>query len=170
MFSSLVWIINSKYLLKFKHTTKIVWVAVAWTCGFLTFFGSFQLLGVNDTLGFILSLIASIICGAFTSFGNSTIVGFMKAIPAENVLGWSSGTGIAGISGSGTYLLFKTIGLQFDSVPYVDRGVSDPHPGDDSVCGELQADPKAQGPGRQKYRQSYRVGGTERARAEGQKR
>ena len=144
MFSSIVRIINSKYLLKFKHMTKILWVAIAWTCGFLTFFGSFQLLGVNNTLGFILSLFASIICGAFTSVGSSTIVGFMKAIPAENVLGWSSGTGIAGISGSGTYLLFKTIGLQFDSVNNVDRGVFNPYPNDRSLCHKLQADPQPQ--------------------------
>jgi hypothetical protein len=124
--------------------TKIIWVAVAWTCGFLIFFVAFQLLGINDTLGFVISLFASIICGAFTSVGNSTIVGFMKAIPPENVLGWSSGTGIAGISGSGTYLLFKVIGLEFDSVASVDSDVSHPHTCSYSLCGELQADPEPQ--------------------------
>ncbi len=121
LFSSLVWVVNSRFLLHFRHMTKVVWVAVAWACGFLLFFGAFQLLGVNDTLGFVISLLASVVCGTFTSVGNSTIVGFMKAIPPENVLGWSSGTGIAGITGSGVYLLLKTLGLDFDSVATADQ-------------------------------------------------
>jgi hypothetical protein len=119
--------------------TKITWVAIAWTCGFLMFFGAFQLLGVNDTLGFVVSLFASIICGAFTSVGSSTIVGFMKALPAENVLGWSSGTGIAGISGSGIYLLFKTLSFQFDSVAFFQQGLPNTHPSHYPVCIQLQA-------------------------------
>jgi hypothetical protein len=147
----MVRIINSKYLLKFEHMTKILWVSIAWTCGFLTFFGSFQLVGVNDTLGFVISLFASIICGAFTSVGNSTIIGYMKAIPAEFVLGWSSGTGIAGITGSGTYLLLKTIGLQFGSVAPADAGLSDPNPGGSTLFGELQVDSRPQEPGRSKH-------------------
>lgn len=109
-------ILNSRFLLKFRHITKIIWVCLGWFSGFIIFYFSFQLIGKNDTLGFIMSLFASLICGSFTSVGDGTIVGFMKAIPPENIGGWSSGTGIAGISGTSIYLLFKVAGVQFDMV------------------------------------------------------
>lgn len=96
--------------------TKIKWVASAWAIGLITFYFSFKLVGVDDDIGFGMSLFASLICGAFTSVGTCTIIGYLKAIPAEFIGGWSSGSGIAGITGSCTYLLLKSLDFPFDKV------------------------------------------------------
>jgi hypothetical protein len=109
-------VINSKYLLKFLHITKVCWVSVAWFAGFWIFVVSYHFVGKEDTIGFIISLIATVIIGSFTSVGDGTIIGFMKAIPPENIAGWSSGTGIAGMTGAGLCVLFKSLGFEFNTV------------------------------------------------------
>lgn len=63
-----------------------------------------------------MSLLATLIIGGFTSVGSCTILGFMKAFPPDSVSGISSGTGLAGISGAGLYLLFSSLGLSFNIV------------------------------------------------------
>ena len=80
---------------------------------------SYGLVGTKNDLGFALSLLATLIIGAFTAVGEVTIVGFLKAIPAQNIVGWCSGTGIAGISGAGLCLLFKFLELEFKTLCYV---------------------------------------------------
>jgi hypothetical protein len=42
-----------------------------------------------------------------TSLRLSVILGFLKNFPSELVGGWSSGTGAAGVGGSGLYLGFR---------------------------------------------------------------
>lgn len=116
VFGGVVRVLNSRYLLKFKHQNKIIWVVIAWSTGFTIFFFSYMLIGKNDTIGFIMSLTATVIIGSFASVGDATIIGFMKAIPAENIAGWSSGTGIAGLTGAGLYLIFSTIGMEFNHI------------------------------------------------------
>lgn len=108
--------VNSRLLLGFKHLTKVIWVAVAWVGGFTLFFFAYAMRDTNNELGFGLSLIATLIIGAFTSLGDCTVIGFLKAVPPETIVGWSSGTGIAGIFGSGFYLLFKSFNIPFNIV------------------------------------------------------
>lgn len=89
---------------------------VAWLCGFILFYFAYMLIGKEDGIGFLISLLATLVIGSFTSVGSCTIMGFIKAFPADSVSGYSSGTGLAGISGAGMYLFFSTIGLSFNYV------------------------------------------------------
>jgi hypothetical protein len=41
------------------------------------------------------------------AFGEAVVLGFLKAFPSDLVVGWSSGTGMAGVLGAGTYLLLR---------------------------------------------------------------
>ena len=116
VFGMMVRILNSRYLLKFRHLVKVIWVTIGWFIAFWIYYFSYMLVGKNDWLGFGISLFATIVIGSFTSVGSSTIIGFMKAIPADSIAGYSSGTGIAGISGAGTYLLFSTLKLEFNEI------------------------------------------------------
>lgn len=99
--------------------TKICWVSIAWATGFGLFFFAYTLKDTSNELGFGLSLIATVIIGIFTSLGDCTVIGFMKAVPSENIGGWSSGTGFAGIFGAGFYLFFKSFKVPFNIVKEV---------------------------------------------------
>ena len=67
---------------------------------------------------FYVSLIASIMIGVQRSIGESTILGFLKGFPGESVGFFSSGTGFAGIFGSGILIILKAINLS-DSAIYL---------------------------------------------------
>ena len=109
-------VFNSRYLLRFRHAVKIIWVVCAWILGFGVFFFAYLLVGKQDTLGFLMSLFAALIIGGFTSVGRTTIVGFLKTFEPESISGFSSGTGLAGISRSTLYLLFSSIGLTLNII------------------------------------------------------
>eukprot|EP01132_Coremiostelium_polycephalum_P009914 gene9914-12157_t len=58
---------------------------------------------------FCISMIALI--GTASSFGESVLLSYMKRFPSELVNGWSSGTGVAGVSGSLFYIGLVAAGL-----------------------------------------------------------
>lgn len=60
---------------------------------------------------FYFALLSSVLHGISTSLGGCTILGFCKGFPSELVGYYSSGTGFAGIFGSGILLLLKEFGL-----------------------------------------------------------
>ena len=67
---------------------------------------------------FYLSLLASVMIGVQSSLGESTMIGFLKNFPGETVGFYGSGTGFAGIFGSGTLIILKACGLS-DSAIYL---------------------------------------------------
>ena len=67
---------------------------------------------------FYVSLVASIMIGVQRSIGESTILGFLKGFPGETVGFFGSGTGFAGIFGSGILILLKAFKLS-DSTIYL---------------------------------------------------
>ena len=99
--------------------TKLIWVSVGSIGGFVLFFFAYTMKDSNNKLGFGLSLVATLMIGSLTSLGDCTIIGFMKSVPPENIVGWSSGTGIAGIFGTGFYLFFKSFKVPFNIVEVV---------------------------------------------------
>lgn len=109
-------VLNSRFLLQFRHQTKIACVAISWAAGLVLFYASYYLGTLNKLYGFLGALVSTLLIGSFTSVGDGTIIGFMKAIPADNIAGWSSGTGFAGIFGSGLYLLLRSFKLNFGMV------------------------------------------------------
>lgn len=77
--------------------------------------------GDYDTLGFCLTLIPSFIMGTGYAFGESTILGYLRLFPKELVGGWSSGTGLSGLTGACLNLLVK---LTKTDLQYLYIGVS----------------------------------------------
>jgi len=110
--SLLVRVFNTKFLLQFRHKSKIVWVVAAWCIGFAGYAGA--VLISNKDLGFAVALACTIIIGCHTSIGSMTIVGFMKALPPKSISGYSSGTGFAGISGTTMNLGARMVGMNFN--------------------------------------------------------
>jgi battenin len=60
---------------------------------------------------FYMALVASMLFGISTALGESTILGFCKGFPSTYVGLFSSGTGFAGIFGSGLLLILKMNGF-----------------------------------------------------------
>lgn len=59
---------------------------------------------------FALALFFILILGGSCSLGESVILGYLEAFPPTGVSGWSSGTGMAGLGGSGFYLALAFAG------------------------------------------------------------
>ena len=83
----------------------------------LTMFASLGLLGIAATPGsplnsYWICLVFIVILGGTSSFGESSLVGYIRRYPPELVDGWSSGTGMAGILGAGLYLALDAAGLE----------------------------------------------------------
>ena len=83
-------------------------LAIYFFFGFILLFLILQthhLLG--KTSAFILSLIPSLIMGTGSAFGEATVLGYLRLFPDGYVVGWSSGTGLAGVSGAFITLFAK---------------------------------------------------------------
>lgn len=67
---------------------------------------------------FFISLIASCVHGLTSCFGESVILGYLKGFPADLVVGWSSGTGFAGVVGAGLVVLLTALEFQLFAVTF----------------------------------------------------
>ena len=67
---------------------------------------------------FYLSMFASVMIGIQSSLGESTTLGFLKGFPGETIGFYGSGTGFAGIFGSGTLIVLKAIKCP-DAITYL---------------------------------------------------
>jgi battenin len=65
----------------------------------------------TSIVAFVFSLVASIILGINLSFGESTNLGYLKGFPKRLVVGYSSGTGFAGVFGAGIPVLLQSQGI-----------------------------------------------------------
>lgn len=54
--------------------------------------------------------------GVCQTLGEGVIVSFIKKFDSRCIAGWSSGTGFAGIIGSGLYLLLKSFNVPLSIV------------------------------------------------------
>ena len=103
LFSSVTRIVNARYLVKFKHLTRILGICMIMASGF--FILSLALSYNEYRVSFYLSLFSAVIVGVSCALGESTILGFLKDFPSNFVGYFSSGTGFAGIFGIGFLLL-----------------------------------------------------------------
>lgn len=103
-FNLFIRVFNMKFFIKLKHTTRIIintgvlmaaYTIIAVASNYHTF------------TAFVFALIASALMGGGSCFGESTVLGYLKGYPSEVVLGWSSGTGFAGVFGAGISILIK---------------------------------------------------------------
>jgi battenin len=67
-------------------------------------------------VAFYFALISAVMHGISSSLGGCTILGFCKGFPSEVVGYYGSGTGFAGIFGSGIFLILKGLANLNDGI------------------------------------------------------
>ena len=118
-------------------------VTIVWICGYCCFYLAFYV--HSSTIGFSISLFATLLIGVFSSLGNVTAVGFMKTFPAEVVVGFSSGTGLAGIAGVGIVMLASLLRVEFQWVSCYHSDLHLAHPGECGILLHLSTDTHDEG-------------------------
>jgi len=98
--------VNSKYLIKIKHLTKIRAMVLLCSLSYLCVGLSYL---IKNQFGFSLSLLGAIIMGISGTLGEQTILGFLKGFAPELIAGWASGTGFAGVFGAGVNFLLRSV-------------------------------------------------------------
>ena len=103
-FNLFIRVFNMKFFIKFKHTSRIIVNTII----LMTAYIIIAITSRYETItAFVFALIASSLMGAGSCFGESTVLGYLKGFPPEIVVGWSSGTGFAGVFGAGISILLK---------------------------------------------------------------
>ncbi|KAL3843107.1 hypothetical protein ACJMK2_021060 [Sinanodonta woodiana] len=67
------------------------------------------LFGVAYAFTFWFALLCIVFVGASSAFGENVALGYLKHFPSKLVNAWSSGTGMAGLLGSGIYIIFGCV-------------------------------------------------------------
>jgi battenin len=110
--------INSRCLIKLSYFKRILGLSIYYGSGYVLLFAILTMIdnieGFNNTLAFLLTLIPTIIMGTGQCLGEATFLGYIRTFPEDYISGWSTGTGIAGISAAVLSLTFKLIGENFD--------------------------------------------------------
>ncbi|CAK83473.1 unnamed protein product (macronuclear) [Paramecium tetraurelia] len=97
---------NAKLFIKIQHKKRI-YVAISLSAV------SFIIIAVCTTIeqdyAFYISLLGATLCGCMQSFGEATMLGYSKSFSSSLIGFWSSGTGFAGIFGSGFFLVLRAL-------------------------------------------------------------
>lgn len=110
MFSALTRVINARYLVNICHKIRIGWNSLLMISGFLII--SLACFFDYKIFAFYLALLSSVLLGTASALGESTVLGFCSELTDKKLVGFfGSGTGFAGIFGSGFIILMKLIGL-----------------------------------------------------------
>jgi battenin len=104
-------------MIKVKHITRITINSFNMAAGFLII--SFACTYNKNVASFYVSLVASVILGTVSSFGESTVLGFCKGFPSSVVGYFGSGTGFAGVFGAGITLILQTAGLSNGTIFFI---------------------------------------------------
>lgn len=107
--SSLTRVFNSRYLIKISYRKRITFLCFYFLAAYLLLFLTLKLNSdgtIDNTLGFVLTMIPSFIMGTGSALGEATIIASLRNYPKNLINGWSSGTGLAGISGALLSLIF----------------------------------------------------------------
>ena len=103
-----VLILNFRYLSSINSLIRIIGVCII---SVLSFGVMSICTSIQGSWGFPVALMASLVMGMAQSIGECVNLGFLKAFPSDYIVGYSSGTGFAGIAGSGAWLICNAIGL-----------------------------------------------------------
>jgi battenin len=114
MSSSITRLISAKYLLQILHLYRMLINTIVMLTGFLL--AAFAATYSQNITSFYMALAASMFFGVGTALGESTILGFCKGFPSIYVGLFSSGTGFAGIFGSGILLILKGNGFSTGTI------------------------------------------------------
>lgn len=102
-------IINFRYL---AGINAMVRISIVCGISILSFAVMAICVSSSGNWGFPVALVASLIMGTAQAIGECVNLGFLKAFPSEYIVGFTSGTGFAGIAGSGGWLICQAIGLK----------------------------------------------------------
>ena len=109
--SSLTRFINSKFCITFSYFKRLLGLTIYFCTGCISLFIILTVIqsyeDFDTNLAFFLTLLPSIMMGTGLSFGEATILGYIRIFPKDYVSGWSSGTGLAGLVGASLSLIFK---------------------------------------------------------------
>ena len=118
IFSSIMRVLNSKFFIKVPYKKRVIALSLLMIFGYLSMFIILKLhhsiLKHENTVCFLLSLIPSCLLGASYAFGENAILAYLKLFPKEFLGGWSSGTGLSGLTGASLNLssqLIKNFGI-----------------------------------------------------------
>lgn len=115
--TSLMLIFNSICFLKISHRKRIIVMCWLNAIACVLYGNSSNSLAVfsgfasNKKYGFYICLVASLVVGVCQALGEGVIISFTKKFDSRCITGWSSGTGLAGLLGSGAYLLLKSLNV-----------------------------------------------------------
>ena len=101
-------LINFLYLSSVNSLLRITVVCGAWLTAFAVMY---QCMQTNEDWGFPIALMATLLIGLAQTIGECVNLGFLKAFPSDYIVGFTSGTGFAGIAGAGAWLMCKALGL-----------------------------------------------------------
>lgn len=104
VFGSLVRFVNSKYLINIKHSYRLIANSIVMIVAYLLL-AAITIKPIAAS--FYIALLCALLHGMTSSFGESTILGFLKGFPSKLVGRFSSGTGMAGVFGSGIFLVLQ---------------------------------------------------------------
>jgi hypothetical protein len=102
-------LLNAKYFIKIKHITRIFFNSIIMLCAFIII--AFACTYSSNIGSFYVALFSSVLFGIASALGESTTLGFCNGFPSEVVGYFGSGTGFAGIFGTGTILLLELAGF-----------------------------------------------------------
>ena len=113
IFSSIMRVLNSKFFIKVPYKKRVIALSILMIFGYLSMFIILKLhhskLKNENTICFLLSLIPSCLLGASYAFGENAILAYLKLFPKEFLGGWSSGTGLSGLTGASLNLSSQLI-------------------------------------------------------------
>lgn len=99
---------NMRYLLGIRYIVRVTYALVGMAISFvLMVICSTQ----SQVWAFVVALLASLLMGLCQSWGECIILGFNKAFPPNTVVGFSSGTGSAGILGTSIWIGLSAAGV-----------------------------------------------------------
>lgn len=102
--------LNASYFLRVEHTKRIHGIAFITTVSYLLV--AYCVYNSDHVSSFWLSLIGTLGIGFSCGMGESTTLGYIKALPSELVGFYGSGTGGSGILGAGVVLALAFIGIK----------------------------------------------------------
>lgn len=105
---------NGTILVNIKYMTRF-WLATGFGLSAFLIISLASYQGTKDEVEqswFYVAIFASVLIGLSSAMGESTFLAFCNKFPSHVVGYVSSGTGCAGLTGSGTVLLLHSIGLE----------------------------------------------------------
>ena len=101
-------LINFRYLSSVNSLLRISVVCGAMLTAFVVMS---QCIQTDEDWGFPIALMATLLTGLAQTIGECVNLGFLKAFPSDYIVGFTSGTGFAGIAGAGAWLMCKALRL-----------------------------------------------------------